>query len=151
MSHTIKRIQNRHTIHWVFDENYRLFFRLFSEESLSNDYLELMDDYGEVMVEFRVSERFRYTVDVEITRPLALLKQLPDLVINFRLYFDAQALEVTGFQGIQKIQPRIDYAPEKGHSLDDKLQVNLLLHELLHLCLRKRYRSPQSHPLMVMG
>jgi len=151
MSHTIKRLQNRHSIHWVFDENYRLFFRLFSEEALSSDYLELLDESGYVMVEFRVCERFRYTVDVEITRPLALLKQLPDLVLNFRLYFDAQALEVTGFQGVQKIQPRIDYAPEKGHYLDDKLQVNLLLHELLHLCLKQHYRAHQINTLLATG
>ncbi len=151
MSHTITRLNERYAINWLFDENYRSFFKLFSEQILLLEQFTLNDHRGREMVCFDIIERHKYTVDIELSRPVAFLDNLPDLVINFRLYFDARVIEVTGFQGIKRIPASIDSDSGQGQSHDDKLQVNMLLYELFHLCLKKRYRSKTQKQMFATG
>ncbi len=61
--------------------------------------------------------------------------------MRLRVYHDAGAVEVVGYQGCRRIPARYEVESRGPYHRDEKRQVNLLLHELLRYCRRNAYRE----------
>ena len=126
---------------WVFEENYRLLYRLLPEMEQGGDRYLLGGDDGEEL-ELLIFERCRYTTIVSLSKPFHIDGEwLPELSMQLRLYHDARVVEVAAYQGCQRIPARYQVDTHGRHHRDDKRQINLLLHDLLRYCLRRGYRE----------
>ncbi|NOR51408.1 MAG: DUF1249 domain-containing protein [Gammaproteobacteria bacterium] len=88
----------------------------------------------------KVSERHKYMTIIELSHRLSEDQSIPDILLQLRLYFDAQVAEVIGYQGIERIPARYQIELSRGDVLDEKMQINLLLNEFLKHIISKRYR-----------
>lgn len=141
MSHTIIGIATSNPM-WIFEANYRLLKKLLSELLDSDDELWLGSAENKNDLHIKVTERCKYTTMLSINMPFtAEGTWLPDLQFSLRVYHDARVVEVSGYQGCQRIPP--PYAVKAGSSYhkDEKRQINYLLHDLLRYCLHKGYRQ----------
>lgn len=142
MSHTICHSSPRSPM-WVFEENYRLLWQLLPEGGEGCERLVLAGDEGEEL-ELRVLERCRYTTMLSLLKPFTIDGEwLPNLSMQLRLYHDARVVEVVAYQGCQRLPARYQVARHGRHQVDEKRQVNLLLHDLLLYCRRFGYRQRQ--------
>ncbi len=140
MSHTICKSSPRSPM-WVFEENFRLLQRLLPELEQGGDRFLLSAGEGEEL-ELLILERARYTTMVELGKAFRIDGEwLPDLSMQLRVYHDARVVEVVAYQGCQRIPARYQVDNHGRHHKDDKRQINFLLHDLLHYCLRLGYRE----------
>ena len=127
----------------LFEENYQLLLGLLPELCDGEGDHFLMDRRGSgAVMEIVVLERCRYTTMLSLKMPFASgTKLLPDLSMRLRLYHDAQVAEVTDYQGCGRIPAPYQVTCHAPYLIDEKRQVNRLLHELLRHCQRHGYRA----------
>jgi uncharacterized protein YqiB (DUF1249 family) len=126
---------------WVFEENYRLFMRLLPVVLGEGERLTLVSHRADGDLRLRVVEDARYTTTLELSKPFSIDNQwLPDLIMKVRIYYDAEVVEVMGYQGCDRIPPRYQVSRHGRFHRDEKRQVNYLLNDLLRHCLRYDYR-----------
>jgi uncharacterized protein YqiB (DUF1249 family) len=145
MTHSIVGLSPRHPM-WVYEENFRLLHRLLPVLPDAGGRMMLASPAGGYDLEVEVIERCRYTTALSLKKPFAVDSVfLPDLVMRLRTYADAVCVEVTGYQGCERIPARYQVTGASPYLRDEKRQVNHLLHDLLRHCLRYGYR-PVSDP-----
>lgn len=126
----------------LFEENYRLLSTLLQEWCEEEPVLRLGVGEEEALLEIRLQERGRYTTILQLAMPLPLGGlQLPALQMELRLYHDARVAEVTAYQGCRRLPAPYQVTRHGRWQMDERRQVNLLLHELLRYCQRRGYRS----------
>lgn len=145
MSHTIVHSSPRSPM-WVFEENYRLLQHLLPEMEAGGDrYVLASDDGAQQALELLILERCPYTTIIELNKPFFIDGVwMPDLRMQLRVYHDARAVEVGAYQGCHRIPARYQVNGNGRYVLDEKRQINLLLHELLRYCLGSGYREQRQ-------
>ena len=91
---------------------------------------------GNVKVEIRIAEVFKYTTTLEITQKPELKKWMTNPSMLVRVYHDASTAEVISYQGHRNLQSRYAQPNPKMYHPDEKMQVNKFLGEWLSHCLR---------------
>lgn len=131
---------------WVFEENYRLLQQLLPQMEAGGDrYVLASDDGAQQALEILITERCPYTTIVELTKPFFLEGVwMPDLRMQLRVYHDARVVEVAAYQGCHRIPARYQVTQGGRYVRDEKRQINLLLHELLHYCQSSGYREQRQ-------
>ncbi|VAX14237.1 hypothetical protein MNBD_GAMMA24-2010 [hydrothermal vent metagenome] len=100
------------------------------------DYFEFTPDQSGLRFSIHVLERCRYTRMLELRQKLRLSENcIQELVMKIRIYNDARLVEVTGYEGIERLQPSYCYPNKKMMLKDEKRQANVLLHDWLSLVL----------------
>lgn len=141
MPRPLPRHQRRNPI-GLFEENYRLLQALLPawEEGETLQRLGSVDNERVLEVELR--DRGPYTTMLALKMPFSSAGvALPELRMELRLYHDARVAEVTTYQGCRHIPAPYQVAGHGRWQVDEKRQVNLLLHELLRYCQRNDFAS----------
>lgn len=71
--------------------------------------------------------------------------------IEFRVYHDAQMLEVLSFQQQDRLRQKYEYPNPKLHQKDEKLQVNTLLKDWFNLVMNRQNEMTGSERLVKLG
>lgn len=127
-----KYVPNLKKLQHICSRNYGLLLRLLPlEYHVQQHWLIQVSDT--LSFELTVTEISKYTECFS-------LKQLDNHLpvnfktnIDFRVYHDAQMVEVTGFQKQKGIRANNPYPNPKLHHKDEKYQINLLLKDWLNL------------------
>lgn len=133
----------------LFEENYRLLLALLPDWEEGERSIQLRGKQGSALLEVSLLEQARYTTSLVLNMPFSRGDlHLPQLRMELRLYHDAQVAEVTAYQGCQRIPAPYQIDRPGRWLLDEKRQVNLLLHELLRFCQRNGYQAlvEQGYP-----
>lgn len=139
MSHSIVGVAPSNPM-WVFEANYRLLMKLLPDLDSGKGDFVLSNVQGENDLRVSIRERCKYTTMLLLRKPFRVDEQwLPDLSMSLRVYHDARVVEVTAYQGCERIPPRYAYKPGSRYRPDEKKQINHLLHDLLRFCLHKGY------------
>ncbi len=135
MSHTIPRIR-AHSPLWYFEENYRQLKRLLPRlGELDGELLLCAEGHRDLHVS--IDERCKYTTMLTLRKAFTVEgAALPDLAMRLRVYDDARVVEVSGYQGCERIPARYQVGDGVRFKRDERQQVNRLLFELLRHCLR---------------
>ena len=104
-------------------------------------------DHLPLTVQFEVLERSPYTTAVKVEEVRAERSPwLASMGMHVRLYHDLGNAEVIEYQNQSGFWPRYRYPnPDMRHP-DEKLQINVLLAELLQACLDRGEDVPASEP-----
>ena len=125
----------------LFEENYRLLLTLLSDWEEGEHSVRLVGSNGTAPLKLTLLEQAPYTTMLALRMPFSSGGlHLPQLRMELRLYHDAQVAEVTAYQGCQRIPAPYQVNGSGRWHLDEKRQVNLLLHELLRYCQRNGYQ-----------
>jgi len=144
VTHTIQAQRSR-TPMWVYEKNFVLLHSLFPDLDI-NDHFEFMPALVDTCFTMQVLERCRYTCMLELRQKLDLpAKYYRDLVMKIRIYHDAHLVEVTGYEGIERLQPSYCYPNQKMMQKDEKQQANILLHDWLSLVLAHSLKQNQEY------
>ncbi len=131
---------------WLFEENYLMVRRLFAELQAGLRYV-LSSACGRRALHVTVDDCSRYTSTLTLTNTFAAdEKLLPPLVMQLRVYHDAQLVEVLGYQKCTAIPAPYAAESAKGFARDERRQVNRLLYEVLRHCLDHGYGVAAFHP-----
>lgn len=142
MTHTINDSGSRSPM-WLFEENFRLLQRLLPEVHPGGERYCLSAEQG-YEVSIQILERCPYTTMLALSMPFSIDGEwLPQLSLQLRISHDARVVEVSAYQGCERIPPRYQVTTYGRHLRDDKRQINRLLHDLLRYCLRQGYRELQ--------
>jgi len=134
VTHTIQAQRSR-TPMWVYEKNFVLLHSIFPDLGLT-DHFEFIPEQSGMRFSIHVLERCRYTRMLELRQKLCLPENcMRELVMKIRIYNDARLVEVTGYEGIERLQPSYCYPNKKMMLKDEKRQANVLLHEWLSLVL----------------
>lgn len=130
----------------LFEENYRLLHSLLPELDGEGDSMRLGSVVSTRLLQVEVLERCPYTTILDLAMPFdAGSLVLPDLHMQLRLYHDARVAEVVGYQGCERIPAPYQVTRRAPYLLDEKRQINLLLHELLRYCQRNDFQLLIEH------
>ena len=142
MTHTIpaNHLKSHSRIIRTFEDNYKLLVRLFAPLFRDEEEMVLESDGDCMPISAKVCERHKYMTIIEINQQLTEDKQIPDIRLRLRLYFDARVAEVIAYQGIERIPARYQFTLKRGDVRDEKMQVNRLLNEFLSHIINKGYR-----------
>ncbi len=144
MTHTIQTQRSR-TPMWVYEKNFVLLHSLFPDLGVS-DHFEFIPAQADTCFTLKVLERCRYTCMLELRQKLNLPENFHrDLVMKIRIYNDAQLVEVTGYEGIERLHPNYCYPNQKMMLKDEKRQANILLHDWLSLVLAHSLKQNQEY------
>ena len=144
MTHTIKTQRSR-TPMWIYEKNFVLIHSLFYDMDVS-DRFEFISGQSDTGFTIQVLERCRYTRMLELRQKLCLPENyIQDLVMKIRIYYDARLVEVTGYEGIGRLQADYSYPNPKMMLKDEKRQANILLHEWLSLALAHDLKQKQEY------
>ncbi len=145
MSHTIPRVRP-HSPLWYFEENYRQLKQLLPELAEADEELLLCAE-GHHDLHIRIDERCRYTTMLTLRKHFSVEGEaLPDLAMRLRVYDDARVVEVSAYQGCERIPARYQVGEGVRYQRDEKLQANKLLFELLRHCLRHGFSPCVNTP-----
>ncbi len=134
MTHTIQAQRSR-TPMWVYEKNFVLLHSIFPDPEIT-DHFEFIPEQAGMRFSIHVLERCRYTHMLEFRQKLRLPENcMRELVMKIRIYYDAQMVEVTGYEGIGHLQPHYCYPNRNMMLKDEKYQANVLLYEWLSLVL----------------
>ncbi len=134
MTHTIQAQRSR-TPMWVYEKNFVLLHSLFPDPEMTDSF-EFIPEQSDMCFSIHVLERCRYTRMLELRQKLRLPERcIRELVMKIRIYYDARLVEVTGYEGIGRLQPSYSYPNKEMMLKDEKHQANILLHEWLSLVL----------------
>lgn len=127
-----KYVPNLKKLQQMCSRNYGLLLRLLPLEYRVGQVwvLKISDT---LRFELKVSEISRYTECLSLEQIDEHLPANMKTNIDFRVYHDAQMVEVTGFQKQAGIRANNPYPNPKLHHKDEKYQINLLLKEWLNL------------------
>jgi uncharacterized protein len=129
----------------LYEENYRLMLGWMPALRAIRVPVSLMLD-GHPEIRVSVLECSRYTSSGLISQAFAFREPrfLRDLLIGFRVYHDAQLLEVIAYQGRARFAPYYPYPNRYMRSPHEKRQVNLFIGEWLRsrLHLGQRFDRP---------
>lgn len=108
-----------------------------SLEGMTTSYClaDLGDSQGEVTVEIKIVEAFKYTCTLEIVQLPEFKQWMTNPSMLVRVYHDANTAEVISYQGHRNLQPRYTRPNPKMYHPDEKMQVNQFLGEWLTHCL----------------
>ncbi len=130
---------------WVYEKNFVLLYSLFPDMDIT-DRFEFTPEQSDICFTIQVLERCRYTCMLEIRQKLNLPEHyVQDLVMKIRIYADARLVEVTGYEGIGRLQPHYSYPNQKMMLKDEKRQANILLHDWLSLVLAHDLKKNQEY------
>tara|TARA_Y100000588_G_scaffold244974_1_gene259280 strand:+ start:490 stop:948 length:459 start_codon:yes stop_codon:yes gene_type:complete len=93
-------------------------------------------------IRLRVEEDHRYTSMLSISQEGLNPAWLQPLVMQVRMYHDANMAEVTGYQEQKRFDGRYQYPNPEMRLPDEKAQLNRFLAEWLEHCLRYGYAQP---------
>lgn len=121
----------------VYEDNYRLMLRWMPSLPAIRRPVSLLLD-GTPGIRLCIHECGPYTSSGHVSQPFSLHgpRYLRDLVIGFRVYHDAQLIEVLAYQGRSRFAPHYPYPNRDLRSPFEKRQVNLFLGEWLRARLR---------------
>ncbi|MDH3355549.1 MAG: DUF1249 domain-containing protein [Chromatiales bacterium] len=142
MTHTIppSHLQSNSQILRTFEDNYLLLRRIFAPLFNGSEEISLGKNDGQAPLLLKVSERHKYMTIIELNQKISEDKNIPDIFLRLRLYFDARVAEVIAYQGIERIPARYQVKLSRGDTRDEKMQVNLLLNEFLQYIDDQGYR-----------
>ncbi len=144
MIHTIQAQRSR-TPMWVYEKNFVLLHSLFCDMDIT-DRFEFAPEQSDIRFSIQVLERCRYTRMLELRQKLRLPESyLQDLAMQIRIYYDARLVEVTGYEGIGRLQADYSYPNPKMMLKDEKRQANILLYEWLSLVLAHDLKQKQEY------
>lgn len=144
MTHTIQDHRTR-TPMWVYEKNFVLLHSLFPELD-TQDNFQFTPKQADMCFTMQVLERCRYTCMLELRQKLNLPKNYhQDLVMKIRIYYDANLVEVTGYEGIGRLHPSYCYPNQRMMLKDEKHQANILLHDWLSLVLVSSLKQNQEY------
>ena len=135
MTHSIEQTRQKNPM-WVYEQNYRLFVRLFSGLcDGAEPVLQLVD--ANHRLDMVVLEQAPYTQTVRCNYLLGAGSHwLEDMRIVVRLYHDACLAEVLHYQGSEKLKPEYSASNPNFMHKDEKQQANRLFWEWLSLWVR---------------
>ncbi len=105
-------------------------------DSIAFSIADFAGEKGNVRVEIRIAEVFKYTTTLEITQKPELKKWMTNPSMLVSVYHDASTAEVISYQGHRNLQSRYAQPNPKMYHPDEKMQVNKFLGEWLSHCLR---------------
>jgi uncharacterized protein YqiB (DUF1249 family) len=130
----------------LFEENYRLLQALLPEPSEGESRFRMASARGGPLLQIHIQQRCPYTTILELAMPFdAGSLHLPDLHMQLRLYHDARVAEVAAYQGCGRLPAPYQVNRHAPFLVDEKRQINLLLHELLHYCQRRDFQLMIEH------
>ena len=142
-----KYVPDLNKLQTTCSRNYGLLLRLLPLEYHQNTQWQI-----------QLNSHLSFTLTVETVTPYTetmRLKQnqtgLPTFLateIEFRVYHDAQMLEVLSFQQHSRLRQKYDYPNERLHQKDEKLQVNRLLKEWFDLVMNRQNEMTGSERLV---
>ena len=88
-----------------------------------------------------------YTEQFKLVQKSNLPTLVGQLEIEFRLYHDAQMVEVTKYQQQDRIRANNPYPNSKLHHKDEKTQINALLKDWLNLAIDHQFNKSKSSVL----
>lgn len=124
----LKRLQS------VCTRNYSLLLRLLPLQYKLGQQWHI-DLTNGLYFELRVLEISAYTERYELIQKKHSLPDLFNMEFEFRVYHDAQMLEVISYQKHSRIRANNPYPNPHLHHKDEKLQINLLLKDWLNLAI----------------
>lgn len=135
-----KYVPNLKKLQLICGRNYGVFLRLLPlEYALGQKWVLHISD--NLVFELTVSEISRYTEGFTLVQIDNHLPNNMKTNIDFRVYHDAQMLEVTGFQQEKGIRASNPYPNPKLHHKDEKYQVNLLLKDWLNMAVNHQEKG----------
>jgi len=144
VTHTIQAQCSRAPM-WAYEKNFVLLHSLFPDIDIT-DRFEFVSAQSDIRFTMQVLERCRYTSMLELRQKLDLPENyMQDLVMKVRIYYDARLVEVTGYEGIRRLQPDYCYPNKKMMLKDEKRQANILLHEWLSLVLAHDLKQKREY------
>jgi len=106
-------------------------------EGISASYcLAEREELGNVTVEIKIVEAFKYTCTLEIVQLPEFKQWMTNPSMLVRVYHDANTAEVISYQGHRNLQPRYPRPNPNMYHPDEKMQVNRFLGEWLTHCLK---------------
>jgi len=124
----LKRLQT------ICSRNYALLLRLLPLEYIQGQQWHIELGQG-LYFELSVSDISPYTEQFTLQQRSTLSTLVGQMDIEFRLYHDAQMVEVTKYQQQDRIRPNNPYPNDKLHHKDEKTQINALLKDWLNLAI----------------
>ncbi len=130
----------------LYEENYRLFLRLFPDLAERRAPGPLMlDPVPGARIE--LTGGGRYTSFLRLSHDLDQGgRRVPDLRLEIRLYHDARLAEVVSYQGHGRFLALYPMPNRQMYQAHEKQQVNGFLHEWLRHCLARTARSRLEGP-----
>lgn len=130
----------------LFEENYRLLQALLPELPAEENRFRMVSASGGPLLQIHILQRCPYTTILELAMPFdAGSFHLPDLHMQLRLYHDARVAEVAAYQGCSRLPAPYQVNRYAPYLVDEKRQINRLLHELLHYCQRRDFQLMIEH------
>jgi len=124
----------------VCSRNYGLFLRLLPEQYQERQAWRF-DISTSLKFELTVANLSRYTETFVLRQIDQHLPLSMNTDIEFRLYHDAQMLEVIGYQRQNNLRANNPYPNPKLHHKDEKFQVNTLLKDWLNLVVNQHNQT----------
>ena len=139
-------VVNLERLQAICSRNYGLFLRLLPlRYELSQSWH--FDVSTGLSFELQVAEISRYTETFVLKQTDNHLPQCLKTQIEFRIYHDAQMLEVVGYQQQVNLRANNTYPNDKLHLPDEKFQVNSLLKDWLNLVVNQHNQKSGVLPL----
>lgn len=127
-----KYVPNLKKLQHTCTRNYGLLLRLLPMEySVTQTWVLAISK--NLTFELTVTDISRYTESFTLLQVDSQLPVNMKTNIDFRVYHDAQMVEVIGFQKQNRIKATNPYPNPKLHHKDEKYQINLLLKDWLNL------------------
>ena len=124
----------------ICSRNYGLFLRLLPEQYQEQQSWRF-DISTSLKFELKVQALSRYTETFVLRQIDKHLPLAMNTDIEFRLYHDAQMLEVIGYQRQNNLRANNPYPNPKLHHKDEKFQVNSLLKDWLNLVVNQHNQT----------
>jgi len=135
-----KYVVNLEQLQSICSRNYGLFLRLLPlQYHLSQSWIFKVSTT--LKFELEVAEISRYTENFVLRQIDNHLPKSLQTEIEFRLYHDAQMLEVTGYQQQTNLRANNPYPNPKLHHKDEKFQVNSLLKDWLNMVVNQHNQT----------
>lgn len=124
----------------ICSRNYALLLRLLPLEYGQKDsWLITLND--SIQFKLTVLETSVYTEVFRLVQTNTKLPKALQTAIEFRLYHDAQMVEVTKYQNRSRLRATYPYPNPDLHHKDEKFQVNALLKDWLNLAIKSQSES----------
>lgn len=117
-------------LQWLCSRNYALLLRLLPLEYNRAETLNFTVS-GQLQFCLTLVETTRYTELWRLTQRKSGMPSFLATEIEFRVYHDAQMVEVLSYQNQRKIRQSYDYPNPNLHHRDEKVQINALMQDWL--------------------
>lgn len=142
-----KYVPDLQKLQGICSRNYGLLVRLLplEYEQKANWLIKVADT---LEFSLTVVEKTPYTETMKLSQANPSIPKFMATEIDFRVYHDAQMVEVLSFQKQDRIRQKYSYPNPMLHQKDEKVQVNALLKDWLNLVTNQQEKQPGETRLL---